>query len=203
MRIRRTVAEIPSTGRPPTDNWPNAEKRSISERTLQYRGSPCASNPGCGVFSRTAERARRWFSWVDGIYSRHRHAAGRHLGDCERRTQATLPECTLKNILRVGGHPHRSLENPNLLESLVLTDGSSAGSNFLLIGLACRVRALSDARHDNLIEPVMNIARWHQIPHCRLQRFVPHPMLNRTHIEARSEHARGIGRAEGLQIKLL
>ena len=99
-----------------------------------------------------------------------------------------------KNIFRVGAsHP---LEEPALAESIVATNRSSAGSDFLLNGLPWRICVLSDAGHDNLIKPVVNIARGYQIPHSRLQGFVPHPVLNRSHIEARTEHASGIGRTE-------
>ena len=47
-------------------------------------------------------------------------------------------------------------------------------------------------------KPVVNIARRYQISHGRLQRFVPHPVLNRSHIEAGTEHAGGIRRTKCL-----
>jgi hypothetical protein len=78
------------------------------------------------------------------------------------------------------------------------------GSYFLLNGFPRRICVLSDAGHDNLIEPVMNIARL--VPDTSLSSpaiCAPSNALNRAHIEARSEHARGIGRAECLKIELL
>jgi hypothetical protein len=85
----------------------------------------------------------------------------------------------------------------------VLTNGSSAGGDFLLNGLPWWTNVFGEARHANLIKPVVNIARRYQIPHCRFQGFVPHPVLNRSHIEAGPEHTSGIRRPKCLQIELL
>ena len=88
------------------------------------------------------------------------------------------------------------LEPPHLkelasAESAVLSNGSSVGSDFLLNGVPWWINVFGEARHANLIKPVVNIAG------------SADPMPNRAHIETRSEHARGIRRAECLQIELL
>jgi hypothetical protein len=69
-------------------------------------------------------------------------------------------------------------------------NGSSAGGDFLLNRLPWRTNVFIDTGYDNPIESVVNIARGHEIPHRRFQRFVSHPVLNRSHIEAGTEHAR-------------
>ena len=163
------------------------------------------------VFFRSPFQGRR--TWPPG--SSRARAVVFATGPCEldrkndnsrspgRRGQATLADGrktdSSKNIFRVGAHP----KEPASVESIVLTKRFSGGADFLLNGLPWRIRTFGGAGYDNLIEPVMNIARWYQIPHCRLQRLVSHPMLNRAHIETRSEHAGGIRGAECLQIELL
>jgi hypothetical protein len=89
-----------------------------------------------------------------------------------------------KNIFRV--EVSCSYVEKRWSESILPAKRPNDGSYLLLNGLPWRVCVLRDAGHDNLIEPVMNIPRGYQIPHRRLQRFVPHPMLNRAHVEARS-----------------
>ena len=69
-----------------------------------------------------------------------------------------------KNIFRVGA---AHLKEPASVESAVLTNGSSVGSDFLLNGLPRWINVSGEARHANLIKPVVNIARRHQIPHRR------------------------------------
>src|SRR5215472_3250990 len=86
------------------------------------------------------------------------------------------------NILRVAASLR--YQQTGLGISIVGAGRFSAGGDSLLNRLPCRTSVLTDTGHNNLIESVMNIARGYQIPHCRLQRFVPHPMLNRAHIEA-------------------
>jgi len=76
------------------------------------------------------------------------------------------------------------------------------GSDLLLNRLPSRICSFGDAGHDNLIKPIVNVACGHQIPHSRFQRFMTHPVLNGSHIEAGPEHTRCIGRAESLQIEL-
>jgi hypothetical protein len=94
------------------------------------------------------------------------------------------------------------MEEVSLMESIATTNGSFASTHFLLDGLSWRTCVLIDAGYDNLIKSVVNVARGHQIPHGRLQGFVPHPLLNRSHIEAGTEHASGIRRTKCLQIEL-
>ena len=84
-----------------------------------------------------------------------------------------------------------------------MTKAPSWRTDFLLNGLPWRICDFGGAGYDNLIKSVVNIARRHQISHGRLQRFVPHPVLNRSHIEAGTEHAGGIRRTKCLQIELL
>jgi hypothetical protein len=92
-----------------------------------------------------------------------------------------------KNIFRVDGScSPRGAVCPG--ESIVVTNAPFAG-DFLLNGFPERICALGSFGYNNLIKSVMNIARRYQISHGRLQRFVPHPMLNRSHIEAGTEHA--------------
>jgi len=100
-----------------------------------------------------------------------------------------------KNIFRVGAAYLKELAS---VESAVLSNGSSVGSDFLLNGLPWSINVFGEARHANLIKPVVNIASRHQIPHRRFQGFVSHPVLNRSHIEAGTEHARGIRRTKCL-----
>jgi hypothetical protein len=59
------------------------------------------------------------------------------------------------------------------LESIVAPNGSSAGGNSLLNRLPWRTSVFIDTGYDNPIEPVVNIARGHQVSHRRLQGFVP------------------------------
>jgi len=88
------------------------------------------------------------------------------------------------------------------MESIATTNGSFASTHFLLDGLSWQASFLIDAGYDNLIKSGVNVARRYQISHGRLQRFVPHPVLNRSHIEAGTEHAGGIRRTKCLQIEL-
>jgi len=60
----------------------------------------------------------------------------------------------------------------------VAAKGSPAGTDFLLNGLLWRICAFGGAGYDNLIQPVVNIARRYQIPHGRFRGFVPHPVLS-------------------------
>ena len=90
-----------------------------------------------------------------------------------------------------------------MVELIVPANRSSATNHFLLNGLPWRTCVFIDTRYDNPIELVVNIARGHQIPHRRFQRFVPHPVLNRSHIEAGTEHARRIRRTKSLQVEPL
>ena len=75
---------------------------------------------------------------------------------------------------------------------MVVTNAPFA-RDFLLKGFPERIRPLGSFGYNNLIKSVVNIARRYQISHGRLQRFVPHPVLNRSHIEAGPQHAGGIG----------
>ena len=53
-----------------------------------------------------------------------------------------------------------------------------------------------------MVEAGVNVTGWHEIPHGRLQRFVPHPVLHRSDVEARAKHACCIRGSEGFQIEL-
>src|SRR5580704_11612451 len=64
------------------------------------------------------------------------------------------------------------------------------------------IAAWQYASNLNLIKPVMHIARRCKVAHCSFERSMPHPVLHRADIEASPEHARGIRRTKGLQIKL-
>ena len=52
---------------------------------------------------------------------------------------------------------------PTLVELIAAPKDFSAGSDFLLNGLPWRFCVLSDAGYDDLIKPVVNIARRYQI----------------------------------------
>ena len=43
---------------------------------------------------------------------------------------------------------------------------------------------LEEPRNLDLVEAGVNVTGWHEIPHGSLQRFVPHPGLNRSDVEA-------------------
>lgn len=110
----------------------------------------------------------------------------------------------------------------DLLDSLIL-DGqcgdvflSGGGGNrngkYLASGFVCgRSRAASSiaaslypiqkASDFHIVQPIMNILGRTQIPHRRFQAFMPHPVLNRPHVEAGPEHARGVSRTELPQVK--
>jgi len=97
-----------------------------------------------------------------------------------------------------------AMEEPSLMESIPTTNGPFASTHFFLLdGLSWWTCVLIDARYANLIKSVVNIAGRYQISHGRLQRFVPHPVLNRSHIEAGTEHAGGIRRTKCLEVELL
>ena len=66
-----------------------------------------------------------------------------------------------KNILRV--EVSCSFAEKRWSESNLPAKPPIDGSYFLMNGFPRRICVLSDAGHDNLIEPVMNIARWYQI----------------------------------------
>jgi len=62
--------------------------------------------------------------------------------------------------------------------------------------------SLVETRHSHLIKSRVNFFRRDQIPHGRLERFVPHPVLNRADVEPRPEGSRSIGRTKCLEIEL-
>ena len=90
-----------------------------------------------------------------------------------------------------------------MVELIVPANRSSATNHFLLNRLPWRTSIFTDTGYDNPIESVVNVARGHQIPHRRFQRFVSHPVLNRAHIEPGTEHARRIRRTKSLQVEPL
>jgi hypothetical protein len=65
-----------------------------------------------------------------------------------------------KNIIRV--EVSCSFAEKRWSESNLPAKPPIDGGYFLLNGFPRRICVLSDAGHDNLIEPVMNIARWYQ-----------------------------------------
>ena len=60
-----------------------------------------------------------------------------------------------------------------MVELIVPANRSSATNHFLLNRLPWRTSVFIDTGYDNPIEPVVNIARGHQVSHRRLQGFVP------------------------------
>lgn len=141
------------------------------------------------------------FLWNGSLLGDNRRAAAVAAGRCQPCQMAAsrttigrrLPDACngdrSKNIFRVEVVARRGAQ---LVESIASASRFSVGSDFLLNGLPWRTNVFGEAGHDNLIKPVMNIARRHQIPHGRFQRFVAHPVLNGSHIESRTEHTRGI-----------
>ena len=61
---------------------------------------------------------------------------------------------------------------------------------------------LVEPRNLDLFESGVDVTGWHEIPHGRLQGFVPHPGLYRSDVEARAKHACCIRGSEGFQIEL-
>jgi hypothetical protein len=58
-----------------------------------------------------------------------------------------------------------------------------------------------DARKRYEIDLVLDIGGRGEIPHGGLQRLVPHPVLNRTYIEAKPQHSRCVRGPKGFEIE--
>ena len=60
---------------------------------------------------------------------------------------------------------------------------------------------LQDTGDLDLIEAVVYVFGWREIPHSGFKRLVAHPVLDRADVKASPEHAGGVGRAELSQVK--
>ena len=69
-----------------------------------------------------------------------------------------------------------------MVESTAVANDSPVGTAFLLDGLPWWICNFDGAGYDNPIQSVVNVTRRYQVPHSGLQGFVPHPVLNRSHI---------------------
>ena len=58
-----------------------------------------------------------------------------------------------------------------------------------------------DARKGHEVDLVLDVSRRRKVPHGSLQRLVPHPVLNRTYIEAKPQHSRCVCGSEGFEIE--
>src|SRR2546422_6192225 len=100
------------------------------------------------------------------------------------------------NATRIPGATSVSRRFLGSLDALCRTD--------MLLGYSCVGGGgfLAEPRNLDLVEAGVNVTGRHEIPHGRLQRFVPHPGLNRSDVEARAKHACCIRGSEGFQIEL-